>query len=532
MPIPTPYATISATDALAKLPKRPAYATELQEMLAGDLWRNSQAWIGDLPTDRDALAAMARGIVSENVLAEILFRAVAAVLGKEPRWRLTPREGERPADDTPEGQAITAIEQALTSWWDTRDIVSVLRAACTWRAGDGRGPLYALIPPGLRDDEGAIPRCETLADALEYLYVDARSPADAGVAIDTKTRLPLGMVTSDDDTIGADLTYLDEERRTVLRVVRSGDDAPLFIVDMGGRLFVHDRPVAPLLTQQLIQTQKSITLTLSQMMRNINLAGHRQVDYINAEPPGEWVPSSAGASGAQRFPDGTYKVFTPATIKSGPSVQNFIQGNDIYDQDGKKIGVTNPNVNVVDPVDVAHFKTTYEVFRHSAHLQCHQAHVLMDASGAAISGISREQARADFGTSLGPLKTSMDDAGRWLIEVVLALAAHLMQRPDLFANYRVDFNCVINTGPLSPEEQQEIRENYAAKLISRETAISKLGIDDVQAEIDKIDAERQTANEDEQTNASAILGRAGLLAQSVQVTEGNLNGQQPQTQTA
>jgi hypothetical protein len=477
MPIPTPYATISATDALAKLPKRPAYATELQEMLAGDLWRNSQAWIGDLPTDRDALAAMARGIVSENVLAEILFRAVAAVLGKEPRWRLTPREGERPADDTPEGQAITAIEQALTSWWDTRDIVSVLRAACTWRAGDGRGPLYALIPPGLRDDEGAIPRCETLADALEYLYVDARSPADAGVAIDTKTRLPLGMVKADDDSAGADLTYLDEERRTVLRVVRSGDDAPLFIVDMGGRLFVHDRPVAPLLTQQLIQTQKSITLTLSQMMRNINLAGHRQVDYINAEPPGEWVPSSAGASGAQRFPDGTYKVFTPATIKSGPSVQ-------------------------------------------------------MDASGAAISGISREQARADFGTSLGPLKTSMDDAGRWLIEVVLALAAHLMQRPDLFANYRVDFNCVINTGPLSPEEQQEIRENYAAKLISRETAISKLGIDDVQAEIDKIDAERQTANEDEQTNASAILGRAGLLAQSVQVTEGNLNGQQPQTQTA
>jgi hypothetical protein len=55
----------------------------------------------------------------------------------------------------------------------------------------------------------------------------------------------------------------------------------------------------------------------------------------------------------------------------------------------------------------------------------------------------------------------------------------------------------------------------AAGLLSKETGMVRVGIDDVDAEKAKIASEGETASQAQQTNATAILGRAGLLAQQV-----------------
>lgn len=520
----TPFRNISRSQAISKLPRRPDYARELDDFLAGDLWRSGDGWIGELPATEVAKVAMARGIVGENVLAEITGRAVGAVIGKEPRWKLVdaaePRRPHRragppqlpslaadPTDppalstsDPPanvtantaenaEAAARLEIEDALTSWWDRRNLIAVLQQAAWHKASEGRGALYACIPPGLRDEQGRIPRCATLAEALEYIYVDARSPATAGVHIDRRSRLELGIVADVDERgrATADVSYLDEQKQTVLEVLPPPEDAEPWVLDLGGYLFVHDSRCRPILTRQVVQDQKALTLTLSQLMRNVNLAGHRQIDYINAKPPGTWVPAQAGEHGAVRQADGTWARFVPAAMPSGPGVRNFIQGNEVYNDAGELVGYTNPNVSTVEPTDVSHFERTYTIFRTSALRQCNQAHVL--GADAAQSGISREQARADFETSLGPLKTAMDDAGRWLLTVVLRIAASLMQQPEAFHDLRAEFDCVVNTGPLSPEEQNQIRANVKEKLISRERAMSLLGVDDVAAELERIDTE-------------------------------------------
>ena len=106
-------------DAAKRLPKLPAYAAELAAFLDGDLWRGSAGWIGELPADAEALISMGRGIVSENVLQELLTRHVAAFLGKEPRWGLvatTAGTTPQPADPmptslsfTPDGSAILVV---------------------------------------------------------------------------------------------------------------------------------------------------------------------------------------------------------------------------------------------------------------------------------------------------------------------------------------------------------------------------------------------------------------------------------------
>jgi hypothetical protein len=507
MPV-SPFTAYTAKAATERLPALPPYAEELRAVLGGDLWRGGQGWIGELPTDPTALASMARGMVSENVLLELLVRHVAAILGKEPRWALTPtREAQAPASDGPQAPPdvqppaedvvdtrIAQVDADLTAWWDKRHMQSVMQQAAAYRASLGRGPTYVFVPPGLQEEDGTIPPLSTLVDALEYIYVDARPPESAGVYTDPRSRLMLGVLTSteEDGTTVTELTYYDLlTGQTVLKVFRGDEEPQAFAANLGRYLFLHDRPIQPLLTSQLLQGQKSITLALSQTMRNVNLAGHRQRDYMNAQPPGEWAAASQGTPGAQKFPDGTYKVFQAAQLLQGPLVTNFIQGNDIYNEKGEKIGVTNPNVSIVDPISVDHFEKTYTMFRYAMHAQAHQLHIF--GTEQAQSGISREQARADFETRLGPDAAAVDDQGRAVLTAVLGLAAALQGQPDLYADLRADFSCVINTGPLSPEEQNQIRLNVAARLASEETAMSQLGIDDVTAEQARIAADREAA---------------------------------------
>jgi len=509
--MPNPFELYTDTDAAKRLPTLPAYAAELAAFLNGDLWRGSAGWIGELPADAEALISMGRGIVSENVLQELLTRHVAAFLGKEPRWALvattqqtTPQPNDAapppltvppPIPGRPEPPAadpeITALEEALTAWWDKRGMLATLKDAATHRASVGRGPTVVFIPPGLLDEAGNPPPVATLEDALDLIHVDAREPATAYVYTDPATRLTAGIVQAQEErTRIVELSYRNGPN-TVLKVWRNGTASAPLEANLGGYLFVHDTPIAPLMTPQLIQGQKSITLVLSQTMRNVNLAGHRQRDYINAQPPGEWVLSSEGAAGAQRWGDGTWRVFEPGAMLSGPGVTNYIQGNDIYDAQGQKIGVTNPNVSITEPVSVDHFQQTLDMFRYAMHGQAHQLHVF--GSDQPLSGISREQARADFETRIAPDAAAADAQGRAVLTAVLGLAAKLLKRPDMFDGLRVDFSCVVNTGPLSTEEQAQIRENVAARLLSEETAMSRLGVDDVLAERARIDEDRMAA---------------------------------------
>jgi hypothetical protein len=218
---PNPFVNLTLQDAAQKLPKAHEHAEEIRDFMRGDHWRAGQAWIGQLPTDLAQRATMAAGFVSENVIEEILTRHVGGVLGREPRWGLVQRSERRIAaprlaqrTTTPTapiaspGERITAdinrveqdgriaeIEEDLTSWWDERNIVQLLQKAMGRTLAEGRCTLRIFIPPGLRDEQGQIPQAATLADALEYIHVDIPPHDDAGVYLDPRTRLQLGIYT-------------------------------------------------------------------------------------------------------------------------------------------------------------------------------------------------------------------------------------------------------------------------------------------------------------------------------------------------
>jgi hypothetical protein len=125
------------------------------------------------------------------------------------------------------------------------------------------------------------------------------------------------------------------------------------------------------------------------------------------------------------------------------------------------------------------------------------------AGDATASGESRKQARSDFERSLLITKGELDALIRWLLETVLGLGALFLGQAERYTALRASCDCRIDTGPLSGDEQSQVISQVEAELLSRETGMSRLGIEDVTAEQARIAAERA----ERQAEAAAIAAQ-------------------------
>jgi hypothetical protein len=201
----------------------------------------------------------------------------------------------------------------------------------------------------------------------------------------------------------------------------------------------------------------------------------------------------------------------------------MLMGAPIYDDAGNVTGYTNPSINYRDPVSVQTFDDTERSAYRSILEETNQLHVMINGDATA-SGESRKQARADFENSIGPTVAQAERAIRWLLETLLAMGAAFAGQPVRYADLRAVVTCRVSSGPISADEQEQTRKNVETKLLSKETGMARIGVDDVDAEQAKIASEGETASQAQQTNATAILGRAGLLASQVR---GDVQGEVP-----
>ena len=215
----------------------------------------------------------------------------------------------------------------------------------------------------------------------------------------------------------------------------------------------------------------------------------------------------------------------PSPLKTGAGTTNVLAGLPVSDASGRVTGYATPTVMYRDPVPVTTFNDTADAAYQGMLEEVHQLHAAI-AGDATASGESRRQARADFEASLGATISEVEAAGRWLLETALAMAAAFANQPGRFDSLRATFTCRVDSGPISADEQDQTRQNVEAGLLSKETGMVRIGVDDTDAEKTKIAAEGETANQAQQTNATAILGRAGLLAQQVRGdTQQQVNGE-------
>lgn len=509
--IPAAFAALDPQAARAFLPQADDAATDNEAMFAGEMWGGSRFWLGEVPTDdtRGAfLAAVERGFIAINHVREVADRHRAGVLGREPLWRLTPRralaDNETPTPD--EAARIAEAEALLTTWWDKRDLLPWLQHPATALLLAGRTVARLYIPRGLLtldgEASGLVPLpsggdpAARLAAALDLLYVDSPAREACAVVTDDDTKAGLGVYAyRRQQQEWVEATYLDEHGATVLRVLGSGtsgtvDAAVAF--DLGGRLLLYEARRQPLIDAQVRKLQQAANLNLTNLGRNLNLAGSRERTFLGAQPPGAYRKLSNGQPWGPTDPLAD-REFVPEGLPSGAGQDRFLQGIPVYNDRGEQVGMTTPSLHYEQPVSVDTFNVADRLFRAAILGATYQLHALI-AGDAAASGESRKQARAEFASSLGLTRVALDGLGRWLIETPLALAAALAGVPGRYADLRAQFAVTVDPGPLTSDERAEYVTQWQAGGLSLETLLTRLGEDDVDAEIARIETERQAGD--------------------------------------
>lgn len=109
---------------------------------------------------------------------------------------------------------------------------------------------------------------------------------------------------------------------------------------------------------------------------------------------------------------------------------------------------------------------------------------------------------SDFEQSLLLTKSEVNGALRWLLETVLAMAAVFSGQPGRFASLRVNAEARLQLGAVSADDQKMVGELVDKKLLSRETGMTRIGVEDTDAEKARI---AQESEQDKTLLATALL---------------------------
>lgn len=537
------------------LPGRPdtVLSSGVRKFLAGDHWQDGDGWVGPKPMTKagvldDTFMNLVRErFTSRNMLSEITTRHNDGVVGREPVWGFTvvrPLDSGEEPDDAEQKQ-IDTIEAAMTTWWNKRQGYQLFQRVTPEMIISGRAVIRLFVPaarlaavPGVFDetvssgntndtsagaatdqrapapastgprlvggvtvdenqpDENTITGvyAATLEDALDHIYIEVVIADDAAIYTDMDSMEQVGIVRYREQgqtpgTLGplvVETTYLDgdasvphADRNTVIRIVTADVSETPVSLPLGGRLMHYAAMRPPLLSHQLVSLQKALNLAVTMLPRNVETSGFRERIISNAQLPGEWVLDADGNK------TGAFKL---GEWQSGPGTTMFVSGQEVTQEDTTK-SVMTPGVTIVEPAPVSPTVEAMNAVMYEMLREAKQAHIL--GTDQAISGISRQQARADFGKSLGRTQAALEPAGRWLLETALALAA-------VFATdtggvdvtlFRCDFNCMVDTGPLDPREITGIMDAAAKGFVSTEYAMEQLGVEDTDAELARMNAE-------------------------------------------
>lgn len=499
--------TIKQThDALAsrQLPKD---LSQRRSFRAGEHWQSGDGYVGEKPLDNPAvMQAIEIGFMPDNIIVEVLDTHIDGILGREPS-EFDYLNRAVVSDETRDAETQKILD-AVTSWWDTHKPYMALREALSDALLGEHSVLRVFVPPGTfkqAQDGESVYTAADIAEALRDIYIRVEKPESAGVIFDAETATHLGIfLFKRDNADVAEVSYLDNTGATVWRTIAGDDkkqgsiiaklldfitqnnnDAPASVfpsLQLGGRLPIYEMTREPFITSIICQNQRALNLANTMMMRNINMAGSKERVFLNTEAPYviEDVPDSS-------MPGGVRKVRKRVPYQTGSGVTNFMTGTEIKDERGKITGYADPNVQYTDPVPIDTFVGTRDHWYATILGQCKQRHTLISGDATA-SGRSREQARKEFESSLKRSKAVIDDAGRWMLETVLYLAAEMSGQAGKYLNLRAEFSAVVDTGNPSPEERAANLADVLAGLLSKETAMSRNGVIDTGAELERIAA--------------------------------------------
>ncbi|MFB9991239.1 hypothetical protein ACFFLM_04500 [Deinococcus oregonensis] len=465
------------------------------QLYNGDLWADGKGWSGPRPDPlRDqspsnaayVLSEIQRTFVSRNPAKDIVERHQSGVAGREPLYSVLFRDGRKPG--TAEAKRLDEYTRALTDWWEDSGawpaVQSALRTALVTKAGSIRLYIFGGSLADITDAQGrparGIPRGLSLSDAARRVSIHAPRWDQAGVTRDR-----------DGHVTGAYHTYVNDVGQPRWEVHERVAGGTLVHPDMlsGGTdnveptfypvpdLMLYELQLDPIITDSVRRLILAANKTLTMGSRNIDLGGFVERTILNGQMPGEFKddPKTPGK-----------KRFVPHPLNVGAGATNYVIGVPLSELDakGKMVpsgGLTTPSIVYKDPTVYDVFKMSFDQLREAILDEANQLHVLI-AGDASASGVSRQQAVNDFLSSLEPTRIVLEQLLKWLLDTVLRLALHFTGRTSEIDAVRVRVQARMSVVQPTPAEIDIAIKLHEAGLISEESAMGRVGIEDVDAE--------------------------------------------------
>jgi hypothetical protein len=453
----------------------------------------------------DTMALIHSAFISENALADVIDRHVAGVLGREPEFGFTVRRHlkseEKPT--TAEQALIDEAESSVTEWWDARKVHALMQGYVRTLLYARRAPARLYVPRGklapVNVDDGSgrlrtvrqVPRAADVAEGLAFVWPDAPLPENATVAVDEDTKESIGVViyTGGQNVQGtatgtrrAECVYSSGTGKTIIKQLDEGSTGPGAIVplEFGGRLTMYEMSRSRFISVQMVQIQRGINLTLTALGRNVVTAGWLERIIANAQMPQGWTKDATGK---------LVKSEGPAKHTSGGGVTLYLTGQKQVEEATGKTTLATPTVTFREPGQASPLVETFEALYRAMLREAKQEHVLMSQDIKA-SGKAREQARADFESTLRATAAEVNALGRWLVETALAMAEAFVGDPGKFTKtLRATFDVAIDSGPVTSDERIANDASVAGGTLSREGGMAANGVADVNAMIAQMNAD-------------------------------------------
>lgn len=434
--------------------------------------------------------------------------------------------------DAERDQRVEETVKAIAAWWDRTKFWERVKEAFGRTSYSRRSALRVFVPTSrLLDATLLDPKTQvgvpvkafnpasTLAEALSRIEVEAPLPDNAG---------RFKLVTQEDVAVVV-TGSTDQDRVTELWSIENGDTVVrlpgipgnfgdrmagrrTITYPLGGRLPICEMKTAELVTEPIIRQQSLLNLQTTVLGCATSKAGFPERYISNAEPPGLWRTTPPDDVPANLVETSTDLSGRTIYKHQRPWVFGFTQVAEVL---GEKITETTatgtiqrretPTVTRFEPVDPTYVKIAIEVTKNRLYHLCRQGHLANDSTAEA-SGVAYQQARAGHEADLVSQKGALEGMVRDVLEVVLAYAGLMHPATKQFLEeFRAVVTLHVTSGPITPAESQEVRANLAARLISQETAMGRIGVEDITAEMAAI-LRNPAAAADMWTKISAAIG--------------------------
>ena len=494
----------------AKLPQD-IYAVRKAYAVDKDHLRRGLEWVG--PGDAVGNDKIKAQFAPEDAVGEVTSNVANAFsepqLGAVPLQELA--EGQTLPDEI--AQKVQEAKNLLSNWWDANKLQELIQKCQETGAWAGVAGLRLWIPARflLKDEEGTVyfRDAATFEQAMTYIRVMAPLPDVGTIVVDDNTQ-DVCAVYLDEEVVRqpngrrrvykrAELVYLDPERDTdeeadtIIRIVYADRARPDRVarLKLKGRLLFTEMQVRSLLTDPVIRTQRQLNLLTTLITRLAETAAFRERYIKNAKPQGFRIPYTEGdhlASGAfiERDEEGREWAVLPQERTLGANTTTELVGLPEYNERGERKGYATPDVFIADPVDPKPYLEAIEATRRRILRMCGQGH-LGGISNAEASGIAYEQARAVFEKDLNHRRVPEEGMLRDLLTAVLTLAEVITNRPGYFTDaIRITVDQRIDPGPRSPDLVRLDLESLEAGVLSEETVMARIGVEDVNAEMVRV----------------------------------------------